>query len=274
MPSAQKDTKPAKGRSPRKVTTRAQRDPLAVALGERLASAATARGLTQYALARAIGQRWGDTVPTTRIGHYFHGMKSPNARALCDLCDVLGVSADWLLNGNGPMWREGQRPPNDWEEDLAAYVQRHLCERLKDRTADDGRFRELLPEHLTVNARALLDQTTADLTTALHREADRILDAALKARASERQAEVITALTAALPQDATNRHEAGAAAWTLAMEASHMVPESRLTVGLTEAGVDVLLKQWEWPEATDAAQTLQRIASAAAVLAALDAPDR
>ena len=107
MTSARKHTSDSGRRSARKASP--TRDPFAVAFGERLRHAASAKGMTPYGLAGAIGHRWGETRPTTRISEYFNGAKLPRAGALRDLCNILGVSADWLLYGDGPMWRAAKR---------------------------------------------------------------------------------------------------------------------------------------------------------------------
>lgn len=225
--------------------------------------------MTPYGLAGAIGHRWGETRPTTRISEYFNGAKLPRAGALRDLCNILGVSADWLLYGDGPMWRDGQRAPADWLADFEAHIQRRLCEGLKALPHDD-RYGALRPEHLTVDGAALLDRTAKDLTAQFHGEADALLNDSLKTLASERQAELIVRLTAALPVDAERYAEAMRAAHILSVEAVHLVLDPPGPVNLTEAGRADLLEWWTWGDGADAAHTLTRHAALGALTAALD----
>lgn len=78
----------------------ASEEVFAVGFSRRLQVAANAVDMTHYKVAVSIGGRWGASIPTTRVKQYFNGEKLPNTKALRDLCDVLGVSADWLIYGD------------------------------------------------------------------------------------------------------------------------------------------------------------------------------
>ncbi|CAD5378996.1 DNA-binding protein [Pseudomonas sp. OF001] len=50
-------------------------------------------------------------VPYRSWQNYLSGLREPNAEALTMICTRLGVHADWLLTGEGPMRREESPQP-------------------------------------------------------------------------------------------------------------------------------------------------------------------
>ncbi|MBL4754726.1 MAG: helix-turn-helix domain-containing protein [Flavobacteriales bacterium] len=61
---------------------------------DRLKQARTQKGLSQSKLAKEIGMH------VTNISRYERGENKPTSQALTKLGDVLGVSADYLMNGS------------------------------------------------------------------------------------------------------------------------------------------------------------------------------
>lgn len=59
--------------------------------GKRLEKARKDKGMTQAQLARVM------TTNVNVIGRYEHGEQLPRADKLYELCDILDVSADWLM---------------------------------------------------------------------------------------------------------------------------------------------------------------------------------
>ena len=66
------------------------------AFGGRLADAIARSDVNQTQLAKAIGR------PRARITDWVKGRRQPTARDLAMMSQVLGVSLDWLVNGQPP----------------------------------------------------------------------------------------------------------------------------------------------------------------------------
>lgn len=71
-------------------------------LAIRLGQAFEVAGLTRNGLARRIGRSRGV------VSRWFNGETEPSPKDFAPLADALGVSADWLVNGLGPMRAVGQ----------------------------------------------------------------------------------------------------------------------------------------------------------------------
>ena len=67
---------------------------------KRLGEAVRARGMTGEQVADEL-----DIYPANMYG-YLHGKTCMNIGRLQELCDILDVSADWLLSGSGQMDRK------------------------------------------------------------------------------------------------------------------------------------------------------------------------
>lgn len=65
-----------------------------VEVGDRLARARDALGLTQAEVARAVGVTQG------AWGNYERGIRLPDPQAIAKLADLYGVSFDWVFRGN------------------------------------------------------------------------------------------------------------------------------------------------------------------------------
>ena len=61
------------------------------AFGERVYKARAAQGLTLKGVADKMG------APVSLVFYYENGLRTPFCERLCDLCNALDVSADWLL---------------------------------------------------------------------------------------------------------------------------------------------------------------------------------
>jgi transcriptional regulator with XRE-family HTH domain len=88
-------------------------------LGERLRKAREAQGLTGEFLGSQLG------VSKQTISHWENGRYEPGVEQLRGLCNVLKVSADWLLE------RESLDLPPDAVEEARAYLALSLDDRRK-----------------------------------------------------------------------------------------------------------------------------------------------
>jgi transcriptional regulator with XRE-family HTH domain len=68
-----------------------------VGFNERLIAARKAKGYSQEALGKLMGE-----MSKQGISHWETGRYEPNIAQLTKLCEVLGCSADWLLLGQAP----------------------------------------------------------------------------------------------------------------------------------------------------------------------------
>lgn len=79
--------------------------------GARLKQARTARGLSQAGLATALGAAPHGAVTQSAVSYWESGKNLPTVETLCELCAVLGVSADRLLglDGGGALPKDAAR---------------------------------------------------------------------------------------------------------------------------------------------------------------------
>ena len=245
-----------------------------------------------YRLAKVLG------IGNGAAGEYCNGVKLPGARKLRALSDALGVSVDWLLSGEGEMMRAGRRPVHQWRDDFASEVKRRLLERLhaphqgaapvfggsvrpdatrqerEDAKAIDAAnayleaasseaFAAIEPQHLSVDANALLYRVVLDAEARFRADYDRRLANANRARVGAEQVQVIDALVKALPVGAKGKRDARGAVRVL--ERDYTVATATLAgvdspIVLTRKGEVVALRQWEVPEASQASRLLRRLA--------------
>jgi transcriptional regulator with XRE-family HTH domain len=238
-------------------------------IAARIDNAMTERGISNTGLAKranalrskpgALCYAWS----TTRVADYRRGEKSPGADHLKVLAEVLDVSADWLLFGSGPMSRTQDRPTKALADDIAAEVRRRLHARLRwPDDEQDARFEALQPEHLDIDASALLERITGDLEREFRAEADQMLYTANVERMTVEQAETLEALARALTSGGAAHHPALRDANELHMGALAAIglPRMNGAVRLTDAGITALAGWWIDPEAAAAAARLRRFA--------------
>lgn len=60
-------------------------------------------------------------VPYRSWQNYLSGLREPNADAMTQICTRLGIRADWLLTGEGPMRRDEASPAAPAREEPASY---------------------------------------------------------------------------------------------------------------------------------------------------------
>lgn len=68
------------------------------AIGTRIAEVRRIKGLSQVQLAEALG------ISKPGLANYERGVRVPPASLVADLCEKHGVSASWLLLGDGPIF--------------------------------------------------------------------------------------------------------------------------------------------------------------------------
>ena len=95
------------------------------AFAERLRAAMAMRGWTQSELARRyrFAARLSLTPSTSSVRHWLSGQSMPRVRSLRVLCDVLDVSADWLLGRSPTIESLGPRAASLDEADRLALAQ-------------------------------------------------------------------------------------------------------------------------------------------------------
>lgn len=114
------------------------------------------RFTARLGLSRAAGYLLAGSMTS----EYPRAMALPKAKTLIAIGRELGVSVDWLLGFDAPMFRSQDRPSATLESDLAV----DLSRRIRARMACDQRATKLvrgsLPEEgdLTVDARRLIDE--------------------------------------------------------------------------------------------------------------------
>lgn len=94
----------------------------AATLGDRIAAARNAAGLTQAGLASRLG------VGVKVVSSWEHDRSEPRANRLAMLSGLLGVSVTWLLSGVG----DGVAPPNEAEAEASGPRQLELVIRGPD----------------------------------------------------------------------------------------------------------------------------------------------
>ena len=124
-------------------------------IGQRIKLARESAGLKQSDLADRAGTQW------QQVSRWERDQATPRAKAVRALCDALGVSPQWLLSGEGPMY----------SSPLEAYA-RGVPE-LPSRAAEDAPYQA--PRSLDV---ALLEQVLrAALETAPNELPERLAQA-------------------------------------------------------------------------------------------------
>lgn len=117
-------------------------------IGDRIRSARRESGHTQITLAKAIGVTHGN------ISMWEQGLTTPRVNNLGKLADALGVSIDWLENGDKATGPEYVPPANAWElpddVDLADAEYRdimvpRLDEVSKDNYLGEANYNKLFP---------------------------------------------------------------------------------------------------------------------------------
>ena len=265
MPSAKKDTQ-RKTPTERKKTPKELRPAFSKAVGKRLQQAMDAQNspCTSEALAKRLGERWGQDKPVyTRVNGWLSGTGNFTALSLRDLSHELGVSADWLLFGEGPMWRADRRPTAEWLDDFAGHIHREVYARLhpKEPTDVDKAFIPLRPEHIEVRGDAILRRVVDDLAMRFGAYLDTKLGEGSRVRSVESQAEVIKALVAALPLSAADRAIAATATSVVDVDSAIQVPDPEFEeLRLSSAGYDALRPAWELEAAPDAWRDLVELA--------------
>ncbi|WP_256667273.1 helix-turn-helix domain-containing protein [Pseudomonas sp. SJZ078] len=73
-----------------------------MSISERLRSVLDAKGLSIKQAADIIG------IPYRTLQNYLLDEREPNAKAMSALRTHLGISVDWLLTGEGPMFRDAR----------------------------------------------------------------------------------------------------------------------------------------------------------------------
>lgn len=72
------------------------KDPLAIAIGERLAAARAKSGMSQAELAAAVSRMMGDDVAPSRIANYEQGVRTMRVEMAPFLARALGVTPSYL----------------------------------------------------------------------------------------------------------------------------------------------------------------------------------
>ena len=116
---------------------------------ERLRAAMAMRGWTRLELGRRYNAaaRLSLAPGMTSLGNYVTGKAMPRARTLRILCDVLDVSADWLLGRTAAFEPPGTRAARLDEADRLAVAQYidFLTERAERRRSTDLRILSMKP---------------------------------------------------------------------------------------------------------------------------------
>lgn len=172
MPKVQKYT-PAKRankkeddkRKPRK-STEVESTPFAKAVGSRIRQrmaelrAANGKPWTNGELARRLQARRNlESPPTRSVGCYLNGERLPAAEELLHLAQALGVSAQWLLDGEGPKTREQVNASQSLDAALAEFLRREMSARLLGATKST-----VLPEDFDIDGEAVLSALSADIS--------------------------------------------------------------------------------------------------------------
>jgi hypothetical protein len=208
-----------------------------------------------------LGKRWGQNKPpNSNVNRWLKGTGGCNAFALREIAQGLDVSADWLLFGRGTMRPDQHRATAELSADLAAEIARRLYQRLRapQTTSTDDRFDRLELRHIKIEAADLLDRMVDDVERSFRADTDVVLYDANRERVTDTMARLIMAFAKNLPHDMRN---AGArAAATIARDAATAAGfRGDPIVGLTEEGLEVLLRRWETPGAVVSAIVLERM---------------
>lgn len=244
------------------------KDPFAVAFGDRLTECLREkrdeRGQpwSNSRLARELQETRGlESAPTRTVGLWKRGERLPAADQLADLARILGVQIDWLLCGEGPVWRKDKRPPSEWSEDFANMIRRAAFDHVR---AAHPRFADLRIEHLAVNVSAMLKRVSANIAARFLRDVKRELQSEAKDQTVAMQSEILTAFVHQLPLG-RSRSDADSAMRTLASNDVHVMQlnwnDDR--VNLTYEGAVALGRSRLLPGAVEAKRELLEIAKRA-----------
>lgn len=87
------------------------------------------------ALARKTG------IPRSTLETYLTGKAEPKASRIAEICEVAGVSTNWLLTGSGPMLREDRHgaPAQGQVSSVDVELLELVLERLEGKIAASGR---------------------------------------------------------------------------------------------------------------------------------------
>lgn len=136
---------------------------MAVRFGDRLRQALLEKSWSNSQLARQVqASRKLEAPPTRTIGLYLSGRRLPEAPLLVAVADALGVSADWLLGGHGPMYRNQPTETPTLVEELRVLLARELVDTLAER-GQAG----LNPHDLHIDVRLVLDGVVREQAEAL-----------------------------------------------------------------------------------------------------------
>ncbi len=156
----------------------------------RLEQAIRARSLSHTELAGRLGRPW----TPTRVSEYCNARKRPGLKSIRQLTIFLSVRADWLLHGDGSMFREQSRDPQSLEQDFRAHIRRLAAAQLRDSGALAIGENDLEVNFEELN-RSLVDQASTEIRRQLARLRDiafeyRLSIKVLLAHAREEQAKI------------------------------------------------------------------------------------
>lgn len=103
-------------------------------------------------------QRWD----TSRVTRYQHGKGAPNFLGFKNMAQELGLSADWLLFGEGPPLRGQSRNAQSLAEDFDTMLRREIVARLKPEEMSFA-----APEQMDINFSAIVARTVDESVTTL-----------------------------------------------------------------------------------------------------------
>lgn len=107
-------------------------------------------------------------VPYRSWQNYLSGLREPNAEALTMICTRLGIHADWLLTGEGPMRRDEAAPITTTEPPAAPGISPREAAMLElFRSLDEDGQREIQGAAAEKKRLSALEQRVEELAAAL-----------------------------------------------------------------------------------------------------------